>query len=106
LNENQLTTIFEESYVNEETFDDKYLYLRKSTFITFFIDNMIDVPICFKKSRSLKTKNFELPILKFSNFLMRQGKREKTAVMLFQALRLFIKTLKIEFLIIDENPCS
>ena len=54
----------------DSSFLDDFFYIRNSSFINFFLNNMIDVPICFKKSNSLKTKNFELPLLKFSNFLM------------------------------------
>lgn len=90
----------------QETIEEPFLYLRKSTFINFFIDNMIDVPVCFKKSHSLKTKNFELPLLKFSNLLMRQGKHSKATVHLFSALRLFLKELKLEFLQVNKNPHS
>lgn len=63
-----------------------FFYLRKLTFINFFLNNMIDVPICFKKSKSLKLKNFELPVLKFSNFLMKEGKREKILKILFKTI--------------------
>ena len=52
------------------SFLNDFLYIRNSSFINFFLNNMIDVPVCFKKSYSLRTKNFELPLLKFSNFLM------------------------------------
>jgi hypothetical protein len=52
---------------------------------------MIDVPICFKKSVSLKNRSFELPLLKFSNFLMKQGKKEKIIRLIFSSFRLFFK---------------
>lgn len=81
---------------NDNTFLTDYLYIRNSSFIKFFINNMIDVPICFKKSYSLKTKNFELPILKFSNFLMKQGKKEKIIRLLFSAFRFFFKNIKLD----------
>src|SRR5574343_128824 len=54
-----------------------YVYLKNSSYISFFLTNMVDVPVCFKKSISLKRKSFELPILKLFNLLMRKGKREK-----------------------------
>jgi hypothetical protein len=57
---------------------DKFLFLRQSTITSFFIVNMIDMPICFKKSKSLYSKTFELPLLKFINLIMRKGLREKT----------------------------
>jgi hypothetical protein len=74
----------------------KFLFLRKSTFISFFIDNMIDVPICFKKSKSLKMRNSELPFLKFTNLLMRRGEREKTTRIVIRSFFLFFSTMKVE----------
>lgn len=76
------------------SFLENFFYIRNSSFINFFLNNMIDVPICFKKSFSLKTKNFELPLLKFSNFLMWEGKREKIIRILFNSFRLFFKFFK------------
>ena len=71
-----------------------FLYLRKSSFINFFIQNMIDVPICFKKTKSVKLKNFELPVLKFTNLLMRKGQKEKMLNILFSSFFLFFNFLK------------
>lgn len=59
---------------NEAFFKD----FKKPTFISFFLENSIDVPICFKKSPSLKTRNFELMLLKFCNITMKDGLHEKT----------------------------
>jgi ribosomal protein S7 len=67
---------------------------------------MIDVPICFQKSSSLKTKNFELPLLKFSNFIMKKGKREQTLKNLFNAIRALYKEFNEEKLIINFNAHS
>lgn len=66
-----------------------FIYFHKASFISFFINNLIDVPICFKKSKSLKKKNFELPVLKFCNFLMKQGKKEKIFKYFFKSFRMF-----------------
>jgi ribosomal protein S7 len=35
------------------------------------------MPICFKKSKSLYSKTFELPLFKFINLIMRNGLRER-----------------------------
>jgi len=70
---------------DEELPFENFVYLKKSSFISFFINNMVDIPICFKKSPSLRYRSFELPILKFSNFLMQKGKREKIVRALFFA---------------------
>lgn len=75
-----------------EDFDfQKYFYIKNSTFISFFINNMVDVPVCFKKSSSLRSKNFELPLLKFFNLLMRKGKREKILRIVLNNYRLFLE---------------
>jgi hypothetical protein len=73
---------------------DSFLSFRKSSFISFFIDNMIDVPVCFKKSPSLKYKSFELPLLKFSNFLMKRGGREQTVRAFMGAFDLFFLNMR------------
>ena len=52
-----------------------FLFLRKSTVTSFFITNMIDIPISLKKSNSLYVKTFEIQNLKLLNFLMRDGNR-------------------------------
>lgn len=74
----QYVPIVNNDFFNEENIFENFLNIRKFSFISFFINNLLDVPICFRKSKSLKTKNFELFFLKFSNLLMRKGKREKT----------------------------
>lgn len=45
--------------------------------------------MCLQKSKSLKRINFELPILKFCNFLMKKGKKEKIFKFFFKSFRLF-----------------
>lgn len=67
------TTTFEEVSESLNTF----LFIRQSTITSFFALNMIDMPLCFKKSKSLYSTTFELPTLKLSNMLMRDGNREK-----------------------------
>lgn len=81
-------------FSQDTSFLNNFLYIRNSSFIDFFLNNMIDVPVCFKKSHSLKTKNFELPLLKFSNFLMWEGKREKIIRTLFNSFRTFFNFFK------------
>jgi hypothetical protein len=78
---------------NDLSFLTDFMYIRNSSFIKFFINNMIDVPICFKKSVSLKHHNFELPLLKFANFLMKQGKKEKIIRLIFSSFRSFFKNI-------------
>lgn len=80
----------EVSKLNDSNQIEEYFYLRRLSFISFFINNMIDVPICFKKSKSLKFKSFELPLLKFLNFLMKKGKKEKINKIFFKTMRVFL----------------
>lgn len=57
---------------------------------------MIDVPVCFKKSPSLKRRIFELPLLKFSNYLMKKGNREQTFRLLFGSFLDLFNQLKFD----------
>lgn len=57
---------------------ESFLFLRQSTITSFFMANMVDMPICFKKSKSLYAKTFEIPLLKFTNMVMRAGYRAQT----------------------------
>jgi hypothetical protein len=72
---------------------DKFMYMKKHSFISFFINNSIDTPVCFKKIKSLQRKNFELSLLKFANFLMKDGKREQILKILFKTISLFFKQI-------------
>jgi hypothetical protein len=74
------SSFFEKEYIFQN-----YLSLKTSSFIDFFSTNMIDVPICFKKSKSLKLKNFELFFLKFINLFMRNGQKEKAIRLLLNS---------------------
>jgi hypothetical protein len=57
-----------------------------SSIRSFFSAQQVDVPICFKKSRSLYMTSFEIPIIKFNNMLMRSGKKNQSLKILTQSL--------------------
>ena len=71
---------FNEIFLNSSRNLNPFLFLNKSVFISFFVNQSLDVPVCFKKSHSLRRVVFELPLLKFTNMLMKSGKREQTLV--------------------------
>lgn len=73
---------------SEEIFD-YYYYFRFSSFIDFFDRRDVDVPKCFVGVRSLRRFSFELLLLKFSNLLMRRGKREKIFKTINESFHLF-----------------
>jgi hypothetical protein len=75
---------------------ESFLFLKKSSFINFFINNMIDTPSCFKKIKSIKRKSFELPLLKFINFLMKNGKKEQFCKYFFKTLNFFYNSSNIK----------
>jgi hypothetical protein len=66
-----------------------YAHIKKNSFISFFVDQLIDVPICFKKSKSLRFKHTELMLIKLINFLMKKGDKEHTTRTVFRAFHLF-----------------
>ena len=65
------------SEVFSETTTDHFFFFRQSTITSFFIENLVDVPVCFKKSKSLYSLTFELHSMKFINLIMRKGMKEK-----------------------------
>ena len=76
------TSLFSQSLYKETTLQSPdifstFIFLRQSTITSFFSTNLIDMPICFKKSKSLYSKTFELPLLKLTNLIMRGGAREQ-----------------------------
>jgi len=67
-----------------------FLFLRKSTVTAFFINTMVDTPLCFRKSKSIFYKTFEIPTLRFINFLMRHGQKELALKAVTIALSTFL----------------
>lgn len=63
-----------------------YKFLKKSTFSLFFISSNVDIPKCFTESYSLKRKVNEIFLLKFNNYLMRNGDRYKSFKFLTKTL--------------------
>lgn len=61
--------------LSDESTLETFNFIRRSTIKSFFNSQLVDVPICFKKSKSLYTPTFEIPLIKFSNILMRSGLR-------------------------------
>lgn len=80
--------------VDEVSLIKAHSHLRDFSFISFFLNNLIDVPIYFTKSKSLKRKNFEILVLKFANLLMKKGKKEKIVNLLFGAFTKFFEDLR------------
>lgn len=71
-------------YHSDDFFYEPFFFLKNSSYISFFLTNMVDVPVCFKKSKSLQRRSFELPILKLFNLITLKGKKEKTFKILFK----------------------
>jgi hypothetical protein len=70
--------------INQKVIFDEYPllpfnYLRQSTIKSFFTSQRVDVPICFKKSKSLYSQTFELPLMKLVNMVMRKGLKSKVS---------------------------
>jgi hypothetical protein len=80
--------------IEDESTNNNFYYIRKSTIKSFFNSHMVDIPLCFKKSRSLYSKNFELPLIKLSNMIMRDGLRLKILNVLGTTFFSFINTFQ------------
>lgn len=66
---------FLQNELAEESTLASFKFLRQSTIKSFFNSQLVDVPICFQKSKSLYTPTFEIPLIKMSNIIMRSGLR-------------------------------
>jgi hypothetical protein len=76
-NQIELKNLLLDEYGTHESIDD-FSYLKNRTFVSFFRENSVDVPRCFKHTSSVRRSNNELHLLKFNNYLMRDGKRAQS----------------------------
>ena len=73
--------------------------LHRSSFTSFFSTNLIDIPRCFKHVKSLYRQSHLVPILKFTNLVMRHGFKEKVFKTLSSSANLYITSFfKDQFL--------
>ena len=61
--------------VAAESVVEAFTFMRQSTIKSFFNSQLVDIPICFRKSKSLYNLTFEIPTIKTMNILMRSGLR-------------------------------
>lgn len=81
-------------FLTNDALLESYSYLRTRSFINFFMENLVDVPICFKKSKSLMFQTLTLPVTKFINFLTKKGKKELCTRKVLNAFFLFYQKQK------------
>ena len=72
------------SYVNtingEEDAPLETVFTQQSTtLVSFFALQLVDIPLCFQKTKSLYSPTASIPKLRFLNMLMRHGKKAKMA---------------------------
>jgi len=88
---------YEEIYDNYSIHDtlETFEYLNYSSFYSFFNENLIDVPKCFKRTKSVKRKINDLDLLRFNNYIMRNGERYKAFKFLSATLWHFFSEFKL-----------
>jgi hypothetical protein len=74
-----------EEFSNENS-KNEFNYLSNTTFTNFFKASNVDVPRCFKRTKTIRRSINEIEILKMNNYLMRHGKRYKTFKFLSKSL--------------------
>lgn len=89
--ENSNRGFYQHSLVNDNDNIDFFNIYRRSLFNAFFMQNMLDVPICFKKSKSLKRNRLSLPLLKFVNHISKNGKNEQYCKIIFKTFMQFFE---------------
>ena len=83
-----------EHYGEHEAIED-FEYLKARSFTAFFRNNHIDVPRCFRKTKSVRRPINEIDFLKLSNYLMRDGKRVRALNDLTKALVILFDSQKL-----------
>lgn len=74
--------------------EDFFDYSIYSPFYNFYKSNLVDIPKCFKKTKSVFRKQNNLDILKFNNYFMRKGLRYKVFNKLITSCFLILNDLK------------
>ena len=72
-----LKNLLLDDYGTHESIDD-FFFLKNRTFASFFRESNVDVPRCFNNTKSVRRSINELHLLKFNNYLMRDGKRAQS----------------------------
>lgn len=98
-----ISPFFIELIDNSENIFDEYRKLRKSSFTHFFSDYNVDSPLCFLGSNSIRRHNFEFPLLKFMNFLMTAGKREKVFISFLQTFHKIFEIIKRNLILFNDS---
>lgn len=88
----------EDNYGLYNLFED-FDYIKYSAFYSFFINNSIDVPRFFKKTKSVKRSYFSNDYIRFVNYLMRSGKKSKS----IKIVNLSIFSIENSFFLKKEN---
>ena len=69
---------------------------QSTTLVSFFALQLIDIPLCFQKTKSLYSATASVPKLRFLNMLMRHGKKAKMAKSYALALHAIALTASIK----------
>lgn len=75
----------DETYETNSSFLN-FQFLKHSEFKYFFSNSMVDIPRCFNFSKSLRRPINKLPLVRFNNYLMRDGKRHKSSNLFYSVL--------------------
>jgi len=90
---NEFKNILLDHYGEHESIDE-FEYLKERNFTMFFRENLIDIPRCFRKTKSVRRPINQIDLLKLNNYLMRDGKRIKVFKYLLSTVWSILDSLK------------
>jgi hypothetical protein len=67
--------------------DTEFAFIKSLPFIDFFKSSLIDVPVCFSKSKSLRRRTSDTSFSKFLNYITLHGNKQRTSNFLMGALK-------------------
>ena len=78
----------ESNTYNDDLDNDKeFAFIKSLPFIDFFKSSLIDVPVCFSKSKSLRRRTSNTSFSKFLNYITLHGSKQRTSNALMAALK-------------------
>lgn len=74
-----------------------FMYLNNLDFYNFFQDSQVDIPVCLRRTFSVRRAIHKFELIKFNNYLMRKGLR-------YRSLKLLLPILySLQGLVFDKN---
>jgi len=84
----RVLSIESNTYNDDLDKDTEFEFIKSLPFIDFFKSSLIDVPVCFSKSKSLRRRTRDTSFSKFLNYTTLHGNKQRTSNFFMRALKM------------------